>query len=162
MTLDEYRKKRNFDVTGEPKAKKRSSKEKKLFVIQKHRARSLHYDFRFEFSGVLKSWAIPKGLSKKSKDKRLAIQTEDHPVDYAYFEGTIPKGEYGAGTVETFDIGSYYNIKKDKSGKIVSMRTSLKDGHIEIYLEGEKFKGSYALVRFKDKQWLAVKMKEKS
>jgi DNA ligase D-like protein (predicted 3'-phosphoesterase) len=161
MTLTEYKKKRDFSKTKEPRAIKKNSKTRKLFVVQKHYATRLHYDFRLEFNGVLKSWAIPKGLSKLTKDKRLAVQTEDHPLEYAKFQGTIPKGEYGAGKVVTWDIGSYINVKRDDKGKEVSFRKCLKEGYVEIWLEGERFKGGYALIHFKGKNWLAIKMNDK-
>jgi DNA ligase D-like protein (predicted 3'-phosphoesterase) len=161
LSLLEYKKKRKISNTKEPLALRQSSKSKKLFVIQKHYAKSLHYDFRLEFNGVLKSWAIPKGLSKLTKDKRLAIQTEDHPLDYAKFEGTIPKGNYGAGKVVTWDIGTYTNVKRDEKGKEVSFRKCLKEGYVEVWLEGSRFKGGYALIHFKEKNWLAIKMNDK-
>ena len=155
MSLREYKKKRIFDKTKEPKPVSASSKAKNLFVIQKHRARSLHYDFRIEVGKSLKSWAVPKGLSKSTRDKRLAVQTEDHPLAYAKFEGKIPKGEYGAGTVQTWDIGKYQNLKNR------SLRTCLKEGRVELWLEGKRFCGGYALVRMRDKNWLLIKMNDK-
>lgn len=161
MSLNEYKKKRDFSQTREPKPTKGRSKNKRLFVVQKHFASRLHYDFRLEFNGVLKSWAVPKGLSKQTKDKRLAIQTEDHPLDYAKFQGTIPKGQYGAGKVITWDIGNYDNLKKDEKGRVVSFKKCLKEGYIEIFLHGERYKGGYALVRFKDDNWLIIKMSDK-
>lgn len=156
MSLSEYKKKRNFSKTKEPQPIKKNSKSAKIFVVQKHYASHLHYDFRLEVGGVLKSWAVPKGLSKSTKDKRLAIQTEDHPLDYATFEGEIPKGEYGAGRVITWDIGTYDNLKKKGS-----LKSGLKEGYIEIYLHGKRFQGGYALVHFKDKNWLIIKMSQK-
>ncbi|MCH9630650.1 MAG: Multifunctional non-homologous end joining protein LigD [Chlamydiia bacterium] len=160
MSLAEYKKKRDFTKTKEPRALKRASAKKRLFVIQKHYATRLHFDFRLEFNGVLKSWAVPKGLSKSTKDKRLAVQTEDHPMDYAKFEGTIPKGQYGAGKVLQWDIGEYYNTKIDDKGKEISFRKCIQDGYIEIYLKGRRYKGPYALVHFKEKNWLLIKMNE--
>lgn len=161
MGLAEYKKKRNFKATSEPKALKKSSLTKRLFVIQKHYATHLHYDFRLELNGVLKSWAIPKGLSKSTADKRLGVQTEDHPLSYATFEGVIPEGHYGAGKVILWDEGEYVNLKKDDKGKEISLRKCFKEGHVEIWLFGKRFKGAYALIHFKEKNWLFIKMDEK-
>lgn len=161
MSLAEYKKKRNFKKTKEPKPLRSVSDKKRIFVVQKHYATRLHYDFRLELNGTLKSWAVPKGLSKQTKDKRLAIQTEDHPLAYAKFEGTIPKGEYGAGKVVQWDIGEYYNTKINEKGKRVSLRKCFKEGYIEVYLSGKRFKGPYALIHFKEKNWLLIKMNEK-
>ena len=130
------------------------------FVIQKHAARSLHYDFRLSIGGVLVSWAIPKGPSTSTKVKRLAVRTDDHSIAYAKFEGVIPNGEYGAGTVMVWDKGTYKNIKK-KDGKLVPMERCLKNGRIEVFLKGEKLEGGYALIRMVQKgQWLLIKMKD--
>ena len=158
MVLKEYKRKRKFHITPEPKPKITKGK-RALFVVQKHHARRLHYDFRIAVKGVLKSWAVPKGIPKKAKEKRLAIQTEDHPLAYAKFEGTIPKGEYGAGKVILWDKGNYCNLKRDDKGKEISLSTCLKKGQIEIYLEGKRYKGAYALIHFKEKNWLIMKMK---
>ena len=142
--------------------KKSEKKEKKLlFVVQKHVAKTLHYDFRLQIGKTLKSWAIPKGPSLSTKDKRLAILTENHPLSYAQFEGEIPKGQYGAGKVLLWDKGNYKNIKKDKEGKILSMKSCFEKGQIEVELKGKKLKGPYALIHFKEKNWLLIKMKEK-
>ncbi|GAB4187937.1 MAG: hypothetical protein Tsb0015_07330 [Simkaniaceae bacterium] len=158
--LKAYKKKRDFRKTPEPKKTGRSSKKNPKFVIQKHAASRLHYDFRLEIDGVLKSWALPKGPSLSPKDKRLAVMTEDHPLSYADFEGKIPEGEYGAGTVMIWDKGTYRNAKK-KDGKTVPMKKCLEDGQIEIELKGKKLQGGYALVKFKnDKNWLLIKMKD--
>lgn len=143
--------------------KKRESffMKKPIFVIQKHDATTLHYDFRIEVDGVLKSWAVPKGPSLNPKDKRLAIMTTDHKMSYAKFEGVIPEGEYGAGTVMVWDNGTYKNIK-EKDGKIIPIKKCLKDGSVEIFLYGKKIKGGFALVKMKnsDKNWLLIKMKD--
>lgn len=128
------------------------------FVIQKHDAENLHYDFRIEIDGVLKSWAVPKGPSTDKKVKRLAILTEDHPLDYADFEGSIPEDEYGGGTVIVWDSGTYTNIRKEKDE--ISVKKSFEDGKIEISLEGKKLKGGYVLIRTgkNKKRWLLKKM----
>src|SRR5437879_7891962 len=107
MSIKEYARKRNFDKTPEPNATNSHANSRHRFVIQKHAASRLHYDFRLEMGGVLKSWAVPKGVPTKRGDRRLAVQVEDHPIDYANFEGTIPEGNYGAGTVMVWDTGQY-------------------------------------------------------
>lgn len=147
MTLSEYNKKRNFAVTREPKGKKVKSKNNR-FVVQFHRARRDHYDFRLEEDGVLISFALPKGFSYDSHDKRLAVHVEDHPLGYIDFEGRIPKGEYGAGTVEVFDKGRY-----EADGKISD---GIKKGEFKVTLYGEKLKGRWAFVRFKENNFLAI------
>ena len=157
MTLTRYESKRNFKKTNEPKGSSKSRKESKaIFVVQKHNASHLHYDFRLEHDGVLKSWAVPKGPPRRTSDKRLAIMTEDHPLEYASFEGEIPEGEYGAGTVKIWDSGTYKSEK--------SMNTSLREGLIEVDLHGKRFKGKYALIRTKiggsNKNWMLIKMKK--
>lgn len=161
--LETYRKKRDFGKTGEPSGKGRR-KAGRRFVIQKHAARSLHYDFRLEADGVLKSWAVPKGPSTDPKDKRLAMPTEDHPLDYRDFEGVIPEGEYGAGAVIVWDRGTYRNLTDDDDGKEVPVSEALAGGHLKIWLEGEKLRGGYALTRIgkgKDLRWLLVKMDDR-
>jgi DNA ligase D-like protein (predicted ligase)/DNA ligase D-like protein (predicted 3'-phosphoesterase) len=148
-SLSEYISKRDFSVTPEPKSEETLG-ENKIFVVQEHSARRLHYDLRLERQGVLKSWAVPKGIPQKTGDKRLAVQTEDHPFEYQKFEGTIPKGQYGAGTVRIWDKGSY-ELK------------IWKDDKIEFKLNGEKLHGSYALVRLKkatEKDWLLMKLRD--
>lgn len=163
--LARYREKRDFRKTSEPEGKTKSKKEKQnnIFVIQKHDASNLHYDFRLEVDGVLKSWAVPKGPSTDPKEKRMAIFTEDHPLDYTDFEGVIPEGEYGAGTVMVWDIGPYKNIRETKDKENKSMKESLSEGKIEVWLEGKKITGGYALVRTgkgKKERWLLIKMKD--
>jgi DNA ligase D-like protein (predicted 3'-phosphoesterase) len=125
------------------------------FVVQKHDATTLHYDFRLEIDGVLKSWAIPKGPSKDPSDKRLAVPTSDHNLEYKDFEGVIPEGQYGAGKVTIWDKGTYENIRDD-----VSMAKAYKEGKIKIALKGKKLKGNYSLIKMhgKDKPWLLIKM----
>jgi DNA ligase D-like protein (predicted 3'-phosphoesterase) len=159
-SLREYRKKRDFRATVEPRGKKARFRGKPRFVIQKHDASSLHYDFRLEVGGVLKSWAVPKGPSTDPKDKRLAMTTEDHPLAYADFEGVIPEGEYGAGSVIVWDAGTYSNLGED-DGKKVPVEKQLDGGHLSVWLEGEKLRGGYALTRIakgKKERWLLVKM----
>ncbi len=161
--LKVYRSKRDFGKTPEPDDTGGPSTDGRLFVIQKHDASRLHYDFRLEIDGVLKSWAVPKGPSTDPRDKRLAVETEDHPMSYADFEGTIPEDEYGGGTVMVWDTGSYTNIKK-KDGHEVAMPTCYENGQIEVELHGQKIAGGYALRRFKVErgkaQWLLIKMKD--
>lgn len=161
--LGRYRKRRDFAISPEPRGKKQQKKSsRRRFVIQKHAARQLHYDFRIEIDGVLKSWALPKGPSTNPRDKRLAVPTDDHPIAYAKFEGVIPKGHYGAGAVMVWDKGMYRNTKK-RNGKLVSMKQCLKDGTIEIFLKGEKLQGGYALIltgKPGDQRWLLIKMRD--
>ncbi len=163
--LKQYHQRRDFTVSPEPKGHKpkKAVRKKPIFVIQKHAATRLHYDFRIEVEGVLKSWALPKGPSTNPRDKRLAIPTDDHPIEYAQFEGVIPEGHYGAGTVMVWDIGTYHNIKK-RNGNIVPMKQCIKDGTIEVFLEGEKLFGAYALIltgKSGDERWLFIKMRDK-
>ncbi len=130
-----------------------------IFVIQKHDATSLHYDFRIEVDGVLVSWAVPKGPSTDPSDKRLAMQMDDHDLDYANFEGVIPEGEYGAGTVLVWDQGTYRNLKEGSDAPSVAQQ--IEDGHATIWLEGNKISGGYSLIRIatgEDERWLLVKM----
>ncbi len=161
--LKTYAKRRNLKKSKEPAAKrpkKRKTSKDLIFVIQKHAASHLHYDFRIEYNRVLKSWAVPKGPSLNPAVKRLAIVTDDHPMSYAKFEGVIPAGNYGAGTVMVWDIGTYQNIK-EKDGKPVSMRECFKRGIIEIFLHGTKLMGGFALIRTgREKQWLLIKMRD--
>jgi len=158
-----YRARRNFKTTPEPiKSTKKRKLKDPIFVIQKHAATHLHYDFRLESDGVLKSWALPKGPPVKESDRRLAIPTEDHPLSYATFEGVIPQGNYGAGTVKVWDIGTFKNITKDKDGKITSILQCIKNGRLKIVLDGEKMRGRYAFIKTKSEDksfWLFLKMK---
>jgi len=158
-SLKKYQEKRDFRRTPEPAGQAAGASPEPIFVIQKHAASHLHYDFRLEVDGVLKSWAIPKGPSTDPKDKRLAVPTEDHPLEYADFEGVIPEGEYGGGTVMVWDTGTYRNLT-EKKGVPVSMAQGVTHGHVKFWLEGRKLKGGYALTRFrtgKDESWLLVK-----
>ena len=147
--LTKYNNKRNFNKTKEPIGKRRKSTKKLRFVVQHHIARKEHYDLRLENDGVLKSWAVPKGHSYNTKDKRLAVMVEDHPYDYRNFEGVIPKGEYGGGTVMLFDEGFFEPINNFKKG--------LKDGIIKFKLKGKRLKGLWALIHFKENNWLLIK-----
>lgn len=160
MALTEYWRKRDFEKTKEPSGRQRVTKRKAKelsFVIQKHDASHLHYDFRLEFDGVLKSWSVPKGPSLDPADKRLAVQVEDHPLDYASFEGVIPAGQYGGGDVIVWDRGSW----QSEDGDIAEQ---LRKGHLKFSLKGEKLNGSWALVRLgrpsKKPQWLLIKHRD--
>ena len=159
--LKEYQQKRNPEKSGEPDGNTDNLSKEHVFVIQKHDASQLHYDFRLQVGDVLVSWAVPKGLSTAANEKRLAIQTEDHPLDYAKFEGVIPEGEYGAGTVLVWDIGDYVPLTEDESHE-KSMREALKEGALKFTLHGQKLKGSYAMARINsdnDKnQWVIFKL----
>jgi len=159
-SLKKYREKRDFRKTGEPKGGKKRTAAEPVFVIQKHDARRLHYDFRLEVDGVLKSWAVPKGPSTDPKEKRLAVPTEDHPLEYGDFEGVIPEGEYGAGTVLVWDTGAYRNLRSEKDSDGASMQESLEQGKVEVWLAGKKIEGGYALVRTADDRWLLIKKKD--
>tara|TARA_Y100001963_G_scaffold13506_1_gene16862 strand:- start:285 stop:896 length:612 start_codon:yes stop_codon:yes gene_type:complete len=155
--LQDYRRKRNLEASREPAG---GEDRAPRFVIQKHDASHLHYDFRLAFDGTLKSWAVPKGPSTDPRDKRLAVQVEDHPLDYADFEGVIPEGHYGAGTVMVWDQGGYRNLLADKNPP-KTMAEGWRDGLLEVWLEGDKLRGGYALKRFRDgdkPQWLLIKM----
>ena len=146
MALEKYQAKRKFNITPEPKGEVKR-RHRSRFVVQKHQARNLHYDFRLEHEGVLKSWAVPKGAPEQAGVKRLAIAVEDHPVDYINFSGVIPEGEYGAGTVEIWDKGKWQTLDG-----------SLERGSMKFNLAGKKLKGEYVLVKLKDKKnWLIYK-----
>ncbi len=156
MSLSTYNKKRDFKQTSEPSGKENDLQEdeKLAFVIQRHRASRLHYDFRLELDGVLKSWAVPKGPSLNPHDKRLAMMVEDHPYDYKDFTGVIPEGNYGAGIVEIWDSGTYTslqnkgNIKEDEN----LLRAGLESGNLKFTLHGQKLQGEFALVKLKDSE----------
>ena len=162
MSLTKYAEKRDFNKTAEPKAGKSKDKDHLIFVIQKHDASRLHYDFRLEMDGVLKSWAVPKGPSTDPKTKRLAMMVEDHPFDYLNFEGIIPQGEYGGGTVIVWDEGTYEPIEeiKGKKAQEKHLLAQLKAGSLKIKLHGEKLEGEYALVKthgMGENGWLLIK-----
>ncbi|RYE54782.1 MAG: hypothetical protein EOP48_11560 [Sphingobacteriales bacterium] len=165
MGLQKYVSKRDFTKTKEPKSGKSADKNKLVFVIQKHDATRLHYDFRLEMEGVLKSWAVPKGPSTDPKTKRLAMMVEDHPFDYRDFEGIIPKGEYGGGTVIVWDQGTYEPIEeiKGKKAQEKHLLKQLKEGSLKIKLHGEKLEGEFALVKthgMAENSWLLIKHKD--
>lgn len=162
MALNEYRKKRDFKITPEPSGGKTSSKAEKsslIYVVQKHRATALHYDFRLEFRGTLLSWAVPKGPSLDPSVKRLAMQVEDHPIDYAGFEGVIPEGEYGGGTVMVWDQGTWTSESPDPAA-------AMEKGDFKFTLHGKKLKGSWVLVRTRGfgsstkVSWLLIKHRD--
>src|SRR5882672_1852239 len=167
--LTEYSAKRTFTTTPEPAPALAGGRGGPLlFVIQQHSATRLHYDFRLECDGVLKSWAVPKGPSLDPGEKRLAVQVEDHPYDYASFEGVIPPGQYGAGEVIVWDCGVYSPDEggatwfHDRAEAERQIREGIGKGKLSILLRGEKLKGSFALVRTKDaKQWLMLKHKDR-
>lgn len=158
-SLKKYHERRDTQKSGEPEGGTLKKHKKPIFVVQKHDARNLHYDFRIEYDGVLKSWAVPKGPSLNPAIKRLAMPTDDHPLEYAKFEGIIEEGHYGAGQVIVWDIGTYENIK-EKDGKILSMEECFKRGTVEIFLYGEKLYGAYALIRTQENRWLLIKMRD--
>ena len=162
--LTEYRRKRDFTRTAEPKGGSAPSNQRLAFVIQKHAARNLHYDLRLELDGVMKSWAVPKGPSLDPAVKRLAMEVEDHPIEYNKFEGTIPQGEYGGGTVMLWDRGTY-SYGGSNSDPEEGIRQGLQKGDFKFVLNGKRLKGSWALVRMRrdqrgKPQWLLIKHKD--
>jgi DNA ligase D-like protein (predicted 3'-phosphoesterase) len=169
--LAEYRRKRRFDRTAEPggddsdQAGEGAAGERPVFVVQLHQARNLHFDFRLEADGVLKSWAVPKGPSMDPHVKRLATPTEDHPMDYRSFEGVIGEGEYGGGTVMVWDEGTFRNLTTDRSGGQVPFADALERGHASFWLDGHKLRGAYALTRIRSRDrteaWLLVKKSDR-
>lgn len=164
-TLAEYRRRRDFSRTHEPEGGTGGDgpERRPAFVVQIHDATSMHVDFRLEADGVLKSWAVPKGPSGDPHDKRLAMPTEDHPLDYRRFEGTIGKGEYGAGAVIVWDEGTYRNLTEDRRGRPVPVAEAVRRGHVSFRLDGHKLHGGWSLTRFRgadqgDREaWLLVK-----
>lgn len=188
--LGEYHRKRDFGQTPEPsgpakhkagprgktggKAAPPAPREdhvpaphthpQRIFVVQMHDASHLHYDFRLEVEGVLKSWAVPKGPSMSPSQKRLAVLTEDHPLEYAAFEGVIPEGNYGAGSVIVWDGGVYRNLRHDAQGNEVPMEQACEQGHVTVFLEGRKLRGAFALTRTRidggRQNWILVKMRD--
>ena len=159
--LAEYNRKRDFTRTGEPEGKVPKAKGKTLhFVIQKHAASRLHYDFRLELDGVMKSWAVPKGPSYDPKVRRLAMEVEDHPISYNTFEGTIPAGEYGGGTVMLWDRGTY---EAEDGGGAASLRRGYEKGDLKFVMHGQRLRGGWVLVRMNrpsGKEWLLIKHRD--
>jgi len=158
--------KKHFGNISEPEGipGRYGSKKKLQFVVQRHHASHLHYDFRLELDGVLKSWAIPKGPSLNPADKRLAMMVDDHPLSYGKFEGTIPKGSYGAGTVEIWDEGTYEPEVNPYMNAEKELREELENGNLKFILHGKKLQGSFALVRFKNAEknsWLLIKQSDR-
>ena len=157
--LARYRQMRDFDHTPEPSGRGGRPGREPVFVIQQHAARSMHFDFRLEAGGALKSWAVPKGPSTDPREKRLAMRVEDHPVDYGDFEGVIPEGQYGAGAVIVWDAGPYRNLGD------VPVEQAIEDGHVSVWLEGRKLRGGYALTRTgggRRERWLLVKRRDEA
>src|SRR5207247_71268 len=153
-TLAEYNRKRRFDVTPEPRGGgRRPAASRRVFVVQKHRAGHLHYDFRLEHEGVMLSWAVPKGPSPDPTVRRLAMQTEPHPMDYNQFEGVIPEGEYGGGTVMIWDHGTW-------EPEVPDVGRALAKGDLKFRLRGKKLRGSWVLVRTRDRNWLLIKHRD--
>ncbi len=150
--LKKYNEKRDFRQTSEPSGGSGSTENGALFVIQEHAASTHHFDFRLQVDGVLRSWAVPKGPSTDPSEKRLAIATEDHPLDYADFEGVIPEDEYGGGEVIVWDQGTYEHLT-EKDGEPITFEEAEKKGHIAVRLDGEKIAGGYDLIKMKGKKW---------
>jgi bifunctional non-homologous end joining protein LigD len=163
MPLEDYQRKRKFTETPEPAGRKWRSSRTRIFVVQKHDASRLHYDFRLAINGVLVSWAVPKGPSMNPAEKRLAVRTEDHPLEYAEFEGVIPAGQYGAGTVMVWDLGTY------ESQDDISSEEQLARGKIDMVIQGEKLRGGFTLIEAgerlayasKSERWLLIKQRDK-
>jgi DNA ligase D-like protein (predicted 3'-phosphoesterase) len=161
--LREYRGKRDFSRTPEPAGQRKGSGDKPVFVVQQHRASTMHWDFRLEADGVLLSWAVPKGPSTDPGQKRLAVRTEDHPLEYAGFEGVIPEDEYGGGAVIVWDCGTYEN-HSEKDGEALSVAEAMQKGHLSVRLAGTKISGGYSLIHARlggsEKNWLLVKERD--
>lgn len=162
--LAEYRRKRDFSKTAEPKGGRKASEATLAFVVQKHEATRLHFDLRLELDGVMKSWAVPKGPSTDPLVKRLAVEVEDHPIDYNRFEGTIPKGEYGGGTVMVWDRGTY-TFDGDAADQAAALRAGIRKGELKFVLRGARLKGAWVLVRTgrpaPKPQWLLIKHRDR-
>ncbi|MBY8881990.1 DNA polymerase ligase N-terminal domain-containing protein [Actinacidiphila acidipaludis] len=166
-TLSEYHRRRDFARTGEPRGgEPGADAEQPSFVVQIHDATAMHFDFRLEVDGVLKSWAVPKGPSSDPQEKRLAMPTEDHPLEYRDFEGVIAEGEYGGGTVIIWDEGTFTNLTEDRRHRPVPFAEALADGHASFWLDGGKLHGGYALTRIRTDRggrevWLLVKRSDR-
>jgi bifunctional non-homologous end joining protein LigD len=164
MSLTKYRQNRHFEDTPEPRGKAKASRGALRFVVQTHQASRLHYDFRLELGGTLKSWAVPKGPSLNPEDKRLAMMVEDHPLEYRSFEGIIPDGNYGAGTVMVWDQGTYTPAQPvDRKESERLLQEGLETGHLRFLLHGRKLKGEFALIKMRKGQpnaWLLIKKRD--
>jgi DNA ligase D-like protein (predicted 3'-phosphoesterase) len=160
--LDDYRRKRDVRRTGEPRGAGPSAGDGRRYAFQHHEASTEHYDLRLEHDGVLLSWAVAKGPSTDPRERRLAIRTEDHPVDYVDFEGTIPADEYGGGAVIVWDRGTWENLTEDDDGRPVAVDAALEQGHLSFLVAGEKLRGGYTLQRFRPRQdqWLLIKHRD--
>ncbi len=152
MSLIKYNEKRNFNETAEPKGKIGKSENERIFVVQKHAASQLHYDFRLEVDGTLKSWAVPKGTSLDPDIKRLAMMVEDHPYNYKDFEGNIPEGNYGAGNVIVWDNGTYIPADEFEGDIDTKLKADIHKGKVSFILKGKKLKGEFSLVKLKGTQ----------
>lgn len=165
MATREYERKRDFRRSPEPRPRRgRKRSRKPGFAIQQHAASSMHFDLRLESESVLKSWAVPKGPSTDPREKRLAMPTEDHPLDYLDFEGVIPEGQYGAGVVIVWDRGTYENLSEDEEGEPLSVSEALERGRLRVRLDGEKLSGAWALVRIaegREERWLFIKERDR-
>lgn len=164
--LEQYRTRRDFGSSPEPPGGEREPSDRPIFVVQEHAASSHHFDVRLEADGVLKSWAVPKGPSTDPDDRRLAVRTEDHPLDYADFEGHISEDEYGGGGVIVWDIGPYRNLTKTDDGDEVPVADAVEDGHVKVWLEGEKLRGGYSFVHAEvggdEDNWLLMKLDDEA
>ncbi|MET7573225.1 DNA polymerase ligase N-terminal domain-containing protein [Streptomyces sp. NPDC005492] len=166
--LRTYHGKRDFGRTREPRGRSGGGDDRPRFVVQIHDASTMHFDFRLQVGGVLKSWSVPKGPSTDPGDKRLAVPTEDHPLEYEEFEGVIPEGQYGGGTVIVWDHGTYRPLSHDRRGRPVPFDEALARGHATFRLDGSKLRGEYALTRFRGgtsdsdggEAWLLVKTRD--
>jgi DNA ligase D-like protein (predicted 3'-phosphoesterase) len=160
--LERYRTRRDLRASPEPPGDPREPSERPIFVVQQHDASSMHFDVRLEADGVLKSWAVPKGPSTDPRDKQLAIRTEDHPLDYADFEGHIPDDQYGGGDVIVWDIGPYRNLSTDDDGDELPVARAIDAGHVKVWLEGEKLRGGYVFTHARiggdEDNWLLMKL----
>lgn len=160
--LDDYRRKRDFRRTGEPRGGDRPAGDGRRYSFQHHDATTEHYDLRLEHDGVLLSWAVTKGPSTDPRERRLAVRTEDHPLDYVDFEGTIPADEYGGGAVIVWDQGTWENVTEDDDGRPLPVDQALEQGHVSFLVDGQKLHGGFTLQRFRPRQdqWLLIKHKD--